>query len=153
MATVILCKEDKKEQTYIKKEKTKQVLFFFSRKKNNNQRWTHENFRRKIFLERINPMDTCGICYETPIHFFYLACCRHNKICFPCLEKLISPKCPFCRHALPHPTTTPKKKRRQQPMDDPFMPSRTRRRQLRRLWKLELREYDQAINRIRSYSI
>lgn len=102
-------------------------------------------------------MEPCDICYENrlPIKFFYLSCCRVNKLCFSCFEKLPSPTCPFCRETIP---TIPKKKKKRSPPPlyeeiSSLSSSRIERKQMRRLLKRQLHEDDQIRNRMRSFSI
>lgn len=101
-------------------------------------------------------MEICAICYESraTCNFFSLVCCRLNKICSFCLERLTVPTCPFCRETIPglFPSSR-KKKRNYNFLDEDNVPSRIERRQLRRLLKLELHENDRLHNRMRSWSM
>lgn len=98
-------------------------------------------------------MEICAICYESraTCKFFRLVCCRLNKICSFCLERLTVPTCPFCRETI-HGLFSSKKKKRCFTEDNEFS-SRIERRQFRRLLKLELRENDRMHNRMRSWSM
>jgi hypothetical protein len=46
-------------------------------------------------LEPINKTDECGVCREICGNFDFCKC--NNYLCFPCLSKLTSNICPFCR--------------------------------------------------------
>jgi len=105
-------------------------------------------------------METCAICYESrpPIKFFYLSCCGNNKLCSYCLEKLVCPKCPYCRKTI---EGFNNQKQKQRPQEETTwairqrdFTSRIERRQLKRLIKLELHENDRERNRrLRSFSV
>lgn len=103
-------------------------------------------------------MESCDICYENrpSIKFFYLSCCRVNKLCFYCFEKLPSPICPFCRETIPMMAPKKKKKKSPPPLYEELhslSSSRIERKQQRRLLKRQLHEDDQIRNRMRSFSI
>ena len=92
----------------------------------------------------------CAICYEGRSRFFSLLCCRHNQICYCCLENLLVPRCPFCRETIQN-YIPPKRPR---VLEFSGGVPRTERRQVRRALKLELREQDrERSRRARSFSL
>lgn len=114
----------------------------------------------------------CGICYYNYTRvedIFPLTCCKNNILCLRCVQLLTTPLCPFCRARIPdlpekprmaisyeaESTLTPSPSREWRPaslplsatLDEAYIDSRTMRRRLRRLRKLQQREDDRVYNR------
>ena len=106
----------------------------------------------------------CDICFtrlEHPEDRYPLDCCQHNCLCRHCFEKLLSCQCPFCRSPLLSMPLACQSSRTLSSSSPSFqeIPSwwtqmdaeegditRSRRRQWRRLQKLEQRRRDQVYN-------
>jgi hypothetical protein len=114
----------------------------------------------------------CGICYYNYTRvedIFPLTCCKNNILCLRCVQLLTNPLCPFCRARIPdlpeksrmaisyeaESTLTPSPQREWRSaslplsatLDEAYIDSRTMRRRLRRLRKLQQREDDRVYNR------
>jgi len=105
----------------------------------------------------------CGICYFSvqSENIFHLSCCKNNYVCLDCIHLLTTPLCPFCRariqslpdkriaHSYQEPTTYPFIHHNEtfiNPFDDMYLNSRSLRRQMKRLRKLQERERDRLNN-------
>lgn len=117
-------------------------------------------------------MQECGICYyETkPENVFSLACCQdRNLMCVACLHLLLTPICPFCRKpivnlppsysnssslftsnatSLPETRSVPSSFLHLiDPSDDTLVSSRSLRRRMKRMRKVQERERQAEYNR------
>lgn len=113
-------------------------------------------------------MEECPICYfkmDCEVGSHLLTCCNH-QICHACLRLLKKPVCPFCRKPI---TDSPYQYSHSVPPDpspilmlntddysiDPYSQenSRSLRRQMKRLRKLQERERRNAYNRLLNQTI
>jgi hypothetical protein len=120
-------------------------------------------FKKKIAK---NKEMECGICYFflESSEFFPLQCCKNNNVCLHCIELLTTPLCPFCRARIPNlddkrlaishspaPSNTLSLNLYSiNPYDDAYIDSRSLRRQMKRIRKLQERERDIAYSRYMS---
>jgi len=103
----------------------------------------------------------CNICYFYFLKedFFELACCKNNLVCKDCIDLLLTPQCPFCRthiQGLSEKRMATSYSAPTQPImntslfidpyDDIYIDSRTLRRQMKRIRKLQERERDKLNN-------
>lgn len=85
----------------------------------------------------------CGICYEEYDHFYFKVCCN-ELMCVDCRIHLRNQECPFCRAVFFEPFEEENKGIRRLRLF-----TKTERKRIRRLQKLQNRQLDIDNNRVR----